>query len=84
MSDIMKRPNKEDFKPNEIWCAEDMVDWYKIYSAKQDEYIDFLEKEYEVKKCDCNKHTHRVAENGYTVCNNCHDIIPRQSLIKNK
>lgn len=29
--------------------------------------------------CDCDKHTYRVVESGYRVCNNCNNILPRSN-----
>lgn len=46
MADI-KRPDKENYKPSEINCAEDMCNWNMKYAQELDNFIDHLEKENE-------------------------------------
>lgn len=41
----MERPKLEDYKPKEMWCAEDMLEWYKEYIEKLEKYADTLEKQ---------------------------------------
>ena len=39
----MKKPRKLDYKPKDIFCAEDMVKWYENYINHLEEYVKYLE-----------------------------------------
>jgi hypothetical protein len=41
----MKIPNKEDYRPKEIYSAEDYVDWLENYSSALEKYIDYITKQ---------------------------------------
>ena len=40
----MKRPQLQDYKPEEINDGADMADWYESYYKALDEYIDYIEE----------------------------------------
>lgn len=48
----MKRPKFKDYKPDEINCAEDIRDWYELYSKDMVKYADHLEQEIEQLKAE--------------------------------
>jgi|AntRauTorcE11898_2_1112593.scaffolds.fasta_scaffold62226_1 hypothetical protein len=41
----MKRPNKEDYRPENIYSSEDYVNWLESYSIDLEKYIDYITKQ---------------------------------------
>lgn len=46
----MKKPDKEDYKPNEIYDGADEAEWYKSYYEALERFIDHLQGKEKVKK----------------------------------
>ncbi|MCP4055601.1 MAG: hypothetical protein GY739_21680 [Mesoflavibacter sp.] len=41
----MNKPKKEDYRPKNIYCAEDMTEWYEKYNEALIIYINWMEKQ---------------------------------------
>ena len=78
----MEKPNKKDYKPKEINCAEDLVAWEMAYSNKLEMYCKHLESKlknhgvsHHVITCNkCGSYDLKQLDKAMDECNKCGNI----------